>query len=161
MTTLRSLPCGRGGAAAGSSPAAIRSVQSAYIANARCRPTCVNRALIPRASLSGLNPPIPGGDGCRERAERCGDLARRLVAQLMAAGAAVGVDDIADPLALALDVRRNAVASGACAGKIALRRQLKQRQPILRRVVLRRGLRVGRGHRLEIQCLAWRALDLR
>jgi hypothetical protein len=35
MTTLRSTPCGRGGFDAGSSPAAIRSVQSANNANAR------------------------------------------------------------------------------------------------------------------------------
>ena len=46
-TTLRSRPCGRGGAAAGSSPPAMRSVQSAHIASARCRPTCVKRALMP------------------------------------------------------------------------------------------------------------------
>ncbi len=46
-TTLRSRPCGRGGADAGSSPLAIRSVQSAYIVSARSRPTCVNRVSMP------------------------------------------------------------------------------------------------------------------
>ncbi len=43
---LRSRPVGRAGAAAGSSPRATRSVQSAYICSARVRPTCVKRALI-------------------------------------------------------------------------------------------------------------------
>jgi hypothetical protein len=37
-TTLRSTPCGRVGLEAGSSPAAIRSVQSANIFNARLLP---------------------------------------------------------------------------------------------------------------------------
>ena len=38
---------GRGGVAAGSSPAAIRSVQLAYMLKARLRPTCEKRLLIP------------------------------------------------------------------------------------------------------------------
>jgi hypothetical protein len=38
MTTFRSMPCGRGGAG-GSSPALMRSVQSANIAKARCGPS--------------------------------------------------------------------------------------------------------------------------
>ena len=54
------------------------------------------------AGLAGLDAAIPRGAWSVERAEVLGDLARRLVAHLMAAGAAVGVDDVANPFALAL-----------------------------------------------------------
>ena len=43
-TTFRSTPAGRGGGVAGYSPAWMRSVQSAYIASARSRPTTASRA---------------------------------------------------------------------------------------------------------------------
>ena len=45
MTTLRSIPCGRGGAG-GNSPAAMRSVQSPNIASARSRPSALRPPLI-------------------------------------------------------------------------------------------------------------------
>src|SRR5262249_16802281 len=87
------------------------------------------------ARLAGLDPAVPGERRRVEPAETRRDLARRLVAQLMAARAAVGVDDLAYPLALALDVRRNAVAGRPGAGEVALRWQLQQREPIERRIV--------------------------
>ena len=98
-------------------PPAMRSVQSAYIASARGAADLREAGAHAAAGLSGLDAAIPGGRRVLERAEALRDLARRLVAHLMAAGAAVGVDDVANPLALALDVRRDAVAlSARCRG---------------------------------------------
>ena len=66
----------------------------------------------------------------------------------MAAGAAVRVDHLANPFALALDVWRNAVAGWPGAGEVALRRQMHQREPIERRIVLGGRFRVrGRDSR--------------
>jgi hypothetical protein len=74
----------------------------------------------------------------------CGSLRGRGRSELMAPGAAVGVDDVADELALAAMFGADAVAFGTRSGKVALRRQLQQREPVLRRVVLRSRLLVGR-----------------
>ena len=49
MTTLRSTPCGRAGFSAGTSPVAIRSVQSANIRRARARPRPVMTLFISEA----------------------------------------------------------------------------------------------------------------
>src|SRR5207244_2749889 len=86
----------------------------------------------------GLNALVPRGFRIARPGKHLRNRARRLAAHLMAARAAVGVDDVADPLALALDVGRDAVALFAGAGEIALRRHLHQRVPVLCRVVLRR-----------------------
>ena len=117
----------------------------------------------PGASLSRLNPPIPSRFRRLERAEGLGNFARRLVAQLMTARAAVGVHDVANPLALALHRRRNPVAPGRWprAGEVTLGRHLKQREPIQSRVVVRRRLRVRRRNRRQIENLARRRLDFR
>src|SRR6266850_7421758 len=58
ITTLRSTPCGRDGFVAGSSPAAIRSVQSENNANARLGSTSLRLRLL--TSLA-----------CPERTRRC------------------------------------------------------------------------------------------
>src|SRR6202043_3832594 len=75
------------------------------------------------AGLAGLNEPHPSG--LRSLFVMHGalrNLAPGLVTHLMAAGAAVGVHYLADPLALALDAGRNTVPAGPRAGEIALRR---------------------------------------
>src|SRR4029077_2098141 len=81
-------------------------------------------------SLPGLNPPIPRSDRVLELAEALRDLARSFAAQLMTGRAAVGIDDLANPLALAFDGLRNAVAFGAGAGEVTLGRQLEQGEPV-------------------------------
>ena len=114
------------------------------------------------AGLAGLDAAIPRHLRVLELAEDArGNRARGRATQLVAAGAAVGVDDVADPLALALDVRRDAVALVTGAGEIALGRQLQQREPVERRVVLRGGLLVGRRRRLQVDDLSRLGLHLR
>src|SRR5512143_1108441 len=75
----------------------------------------------PAARLPGLNPKVPCGfrvGGLAEDALR--NLARGLVAHLMTAGAAVRVDDVANPLTLALNVGRNSVSCRPRAREVAL-----------------------------------------
>ncbi len=72
----------------------------------------------------------------------------------MAAGAAIGVDDVANPLALALYTWRDAVARRASAGEITGRRYLQHRQPVLRGIVLGRDARTRRGHGGQRELLA-------
>src|SRR5204863_8099980 len=109
------------------------------------------------AGLAGLNAAIPRHLRILELAEDArGNRARRRSTELVAARAAVGVDDVPDPLALALDFRRDAVALVTGAGEIALRWQLQHREPVLRRVVLRRSLLVGSRDGLEVHDLARR-----
>ena len=113
------------------------------------------------AGLAGLDAAIPRHLRILELAEDArGNRARRGPAHLMAARAAVGVDDVADPVALGLHVGRDAVALVTGAGEIALRRQLQQREPVERRVVLRGGLLVGRRRRLQVEDLARLGLHL-
>ncbi len=73
-----------------------------------------------------------------------GNLARGLVAHLMTAGAAVRVDDLANPFALALDAGRNTVPARPRAREIALGRHLQQREPVQRGIVFDRSLLVRR-----------------
>ncbi len=153
-TALRSTPRGRAGASVGYSPAWMRSVQSAYIASARSRPTTASRASMVAPRLPGLHAAVPGREVRVEVAEGLGNLPRGLVAQGVAAGAAVGVDHRADPLALALDVGRDAVPVGPRARELVRRRDLEQGEPVLRRVVLGRRHRVGGGDRGEIERVA-------
>ena len=114
ITTLRSMPCGRGGACAGSSPCAMRWSN---------RRTPRWRAAGPVES----RPPIialPACPDCTRRSHAWagesklanigGMRARVFVAELVAGFAAIGLDQV-DPLALVLDVRRDAVArTGPC-----------------------------------------------
>ena len=71
---------------------------------------------------------LPGPDCSRrahascelgERAQGRGNLARRLVAELVTVAATVQLDDV-EPLLLALKGHRHAVAVGACTGEQAL-----------------------------------------
>src|SRR4029077_3367428 len=90
----------------------------------------------PGARLAGLNAAIPRGFRVMDLAEDAlGNFARGLVAHLMTARAAVRVDDLANPLALALDVRSDSVSARPGAGEIALGRHLQQREPVQRGIV--------------------------
>ena len=120
----------------------------------------VERAAHLSARLSRLQAAIPRGDGGGKRTERRRDFPRGLGAERMTRGAAARFH-AADPIALALHVRRDAVAAVAGAGELALRRHLHQRQPVRRRVVLSRGRRRARRHRFEIQGLAPGGLGFR
>ena len=140
----------------------MRSVQSAYIAERACAADLREPRAHAAAGLSGLDAAIPRHLRVLELAEDARrNRARRRAAHLMAAGAAVGVDDVANPLALALDVRRDAVALVTGAGEIALRRHLQQREPVLRRVVLCRRLLVRRRDRLQVDDLSRRRFHFR
>src|SRR4029434_10397277 len=108
----------------------------------------------PATRLTRLNATIPGRRGVGELPERFGNLARRLAAHLMATGAAVGVDDVADPFTLTLDVGRDAVAAGPRPGQIAGGGHLQKREPVRCRVVLGRHSWTGRGHSLQREGLA-------
>ena len=107
------------------------------------------------ARLAGLNAAIPRGARVMNLAEDAlGNLARGLVAHLMTASAAVGVDDLANPLALALDGGRNTVPVVPRAGEIALGRHLHQREPVQRGIVFDGSLLVRRQDRLQVKVLA-------
>ena len=103
------------------------------------------------ARLPGLHAAVPGGEVRVEVAERLGNLSRGLVPQCVTSRAAVGVDHRADPLALALDVRRDAVPVRPRAGELVRSGDLEQGEPVLRRVVLRRRCRVGGHDRREVE----------
>ena len=79
----------------------------------------------------------------------------------MTAGAPVRVHDLSNPLALASDVRRDPVAGGTGAWKIVLRRHLQQREPVLRRIVLRGCAHIRRRNGFQVDELAWRRLCFR
>src|SRR5262249_59240697 len=95
--------------------------------------------------LPGLDAARPGFVAARELAERGRDGARRLAAELVAADAAIGLDDV-EELALALDVRVDAVAGWTSARERRGFRHLDHRIPVDRRIVFRRGFLVGRLH---------------
>ena len=116
----------------------------------------------PGARLAGLNPAIPRGSRVRGLTEDAlWNLARGLVAHLMTASAAVRVDDLANPLALALDVWRNTVPGRPRAGEITLGRHLQQREPVQRGIVFGCSLLVRRHDRLQVQGLARCGFNLR
>src|SRR5436190_16529840 len=96
----------------------------------------------------------------RELAERGRDGASRLVAELVAGDAAVGLDDVQE-LALALHVRVDAVAGRAGARERGLIRWLDHRIPVDRRIIFGRRLLVRRLHGGQVELLAWLAVDLR
>ena len=75
--------------------------------------------------------------------------ARILVAELVAGLTTIGLDQM-HPLALVLDVGRNAVPGGSRAGKFVLLGHLQHGVPIVGRIVLRGGFRIRRDGRLQI-----------
>ena len=88
--------------------------------------------LEPGVVLPHLHAVFPRGHDSSEHAERGDELARGLAANRVA-------DDapdlhVVDPLGLRLHERRDTVACWAGAGKLALRRQIDQGQPVVRRV---------------------------
>src|SRR5438876_6240191 len=87
--------------------------------------------------LPGLNSPLPSRSRIRECAQRLGNFAGRSVAHLMATGAAVRADDVADPFALASPGCGNSISVLPVSWKLVCPRQLQQRIPILRRIILR------------------------
>ena len=132
MTTLRSASLRpRRRLLAGYSPAAIRSVQSANIFSARWRPSDVSCCPCCDAVVPGRHARAHAVNRRFELAELGGNLARRLVAELMARHAAVGLQ-LLQELALAAAVRGTLLLER----ELALLGQLEQRQPVVRRVVL-------------------------
>ena len=113
-----------------------------------------------RAGLSRLNAPLPGLRRTVERAERLRDLARPFGAELVTRGAAARLQ-AANPVGLALDVRRDAVAARRVAGELALLRHADQREPVAGGIVLGRRARIRRRDRRQVQGLARRRLHLR
>ncbi len=157
LASLRAIGCGRRQLAGGDPVGPVR-VHPECALTADLREARAHTA----ARLAGLNPLIP-------RALRIwcgiedalGNAPRGGTAHLMAPGAAVGVDDLSDPFALAPDARSNAVAFLARARKIAHRRHLHQGEPELRGVILRGGLLVGRSDGLQVDDLSGRRFRLR
>ena len=92
--------------------------------------------------LTRQDAPIPGRDRRLELAEGGGDLARGLIAELMAGQTPARLDG-PDPLGPTLDVRRDAVAIGAGTRELALLGHLDHREPVPGRIVLRGRRRVG------------------
>ncbi len=140
-TRLRSTPFGRGGAG-GTSPLAMRSVQSGIDLERSLLALIGEHAVHRRAAHAGAEPPFPGlGVGLELglRLQDVVDAARQLVAELMAE-VAVGLDRV-DPVVLGQHVRSEPVALRAGAGKFLGGGRLEQRQPVVARIDLRRFLR--------------------
>ncbi len=112
------------------------------------------------ARRSGLDAPRPGGDRRIEMPERLGNVARGVIADLVAIAAAIGLDRV-EPLILGLEVHGDAVAVGAGAGEPALVGNPDHRGPVDRRVILGRRGEIGRDHGGQVQRLARRRRDLR
>ena len=103
-----------------------------------------------RAGLSGLDAPIPRLRRTVERAERLRDLARPLGAELVTRGAAAGLQPL-NPVGLALDVRRDAVAAGPVPGNSLLSGHADQGEPVAGWIVLGRRARIRRHDRRQVQ----------
>jgi hypothetical protein len=86
-------------------------------------------------------------------AERLGDRPRRVIADLVAIAAAIGLDEV-EPLILGLEGFGDAVAFVAGAGEAALVRHLDHRRPVDCRVILRRRGEIWRNHCGEVKGLA-------
>src|SRR6266403_3225639 len=112
------------------------------------------------ADLGRLDAPVPGRCRRVERAETRGNFARRLVSELMAGFAAISLHQF-NPLALFLDAIRDAIPALACAGEIALWRNVEQGIPVGGRIILRRFLLARSDDRFQIQWLAGGGLNLR
>ena len=140
-TRLRSMPFGRGGAG-GTSPLAMRSVQSAIGLERSLLALIGEHAVHRRAADAGAEPPFPGLRVRLElglRLQDVVDVARQRVAELMTE-VAVGFERV-DPVVLGQHVRSEPVALRAGAGKFLCGRRLEQRQPVIARIDLRRFLR--------------------
>ncbi len=110
------------------------------------------------AGLSGLHAARPGLGRGIEFGEHRRNGAGIFVAELVAGFAAVGLDEM-EPLALGLDVCRNAVPGGPRAREFVLLGHLQHRVPILGGVKLRGGLRVRRDGWFQVDLLARLGLD--
>ena len=108
-----------------------------------------DHAAHPAAVLSGLDAAVPCLDARRERPKRLRDLARRLVAHLVA-HVAVRLD-LVDPVVLSGHLRRDPVAGRSGAGEVAFGRNVDQRVPVAGGVDLRCGARVGCHQRRQRQ----------
>ncbi len=106
-----------------------------------------------------LNAARPGADRIVKVTERFGDVPRRVVADLMAIAAAIGLGGI-EPLILGLEVHPDAVAVGAGAGEAAAVRNADHRGPIDRRIILRGLRKAWRDDRGEVERLAGLGRDL-
>ena len=159
-TTLRSAP-GRGrGGTGGSSPFAMRVVQSAMHARAGVHAPRRHRAghrAAAHAELRAIDPRFLGRLEAEmiHVAERARDLVAELVAEIAAAL------DVEDPVRLRRHGRRNAVAGVAGARELIRGRRLQQRQPVVAGIHLRRFGGRARDLRREIQRrVAGAAFDL-
>src|SRR5207249_659219 len=115
----------------------------------------VERSAHLRPGLSRLDPPLPGSGGRRKAPERLRNLARGLVAELMARPAAARLQT-SDPVRLALHGGRDAVPIRSGAGKLVLGGHFHQGKPVSRGIVLRRRTWIWRRDRGQVQWLARR-----
>src|SRR5258707_10679830 len=152
MTMFRSAPCGLGGVG-GNSPAAMRSVQSANIGNARSGPSWPRPLimLLPACPESMRRAQAAVDES--KMAQALWNLVRGLVAHLMTRPTAIGFQNM-QPLTLAFHVFRDAIAFGPGAGELAFVRHTEQGKPINGRVVFRCCTRVRRHCRSQIDNLA-------
>ena len=119
----------------------------------RARPQLIHPADHAGAGLSRLNAPRPRRFGRGERSERRGNLACRLVAELMTCPAAARLH-VAQPLCLTSNLRRDAVSG--CPRELILRRRAQQRKPRPGRIVLRGLVWIRGGHGREIDIVSRR-----
>ena len=122
------------------SPRETRSVQSREHLEATLAAQTGDHVAHALAVLSDLNACVPCGHARRERPERFRDLARGLVAHLVA-DVAVGFDLI-DPVMLRPHLWRDAVAGRPGPREFLLRRNVDQRVPVVGRIDSSRGSRV-------------------
>jgi hypothetical protein len=113
-----------------------------------------------RSRLPGLHAAHPGLSWSREIREKRRNRARVFVAELMAGFAAIGLDEV-NPLVLAFDVGRDAVASWSRAGKFTSFGHLEKGIPVIRRIELRGRRPIRRDGRLQIDNFSRLALHLR
>ena len=106
-----------------------------------------------RARLTRLNSPIPRFRRTVERAELFRNLTRAFGAELVTRRAAAGLQSL-NPVRLALDVRRNAVAAWRVAGELALLRHANQGEPVACWVILGCGAWIRGHHRRQVHDLA-------
>ena len=152
---LRSTPCGRVGLLFGSSPLATRSVQSAKYLIGEPAELARQDVHHERARLPGLGARHPGLGVAREFTQARRERARRHLAHLMAADAAVVLHQV-EPVGLLDLVGNVAVLLAELAGV----RDLQHRIPVDRRIGFCRLGLVLRRHRTQVQLLAGLAVDL-
>ena len=149
-TTLRSVPCGRGGRQF-AAPDPIRPVGVELKGPRSADPIDLGRH--GRTGPTGLNPGLPRVGGRVELGQvEHRHLARCLVAQLMAQLTTI-LHPI-DPIGLCPHRRPNAVATWSGARKVTGRRHLEKRIPVVGRIDLGRFLRRRSHHSGQAQILA-------